>query len=292
MRSPAPIVIVATCDDLYVILLAALIKSIEEHIRPGQPVTIFIIEDKITSANKQKLQLSVNNSITTLIWKKMDGAIQPGIKLPLDRSTFPLNIYMRLFVSYFIPAGIEKILYLDVDMIVQKDITILFENDLGNYMIGAVADPRVTTFNNAWGGILNYSELGFQGSTKYFNTGLLLINTRMWRDQNIAEKVIDCIKKNKKYANYPDQYGLNVVLANQWLALDPLWNQFSTMAHDAPYLIHFVQRKPIYKSYHNVEVYKQLFYSYLDKTEWRNFKPIGRIKQYVKKSINILAKFI
>jgi lipopolysaccharide biosynthesis glycosyltransferase len=286
-----PLHVVVTSDDHYIILLSALIKSIEANIGQGQSVQIYIIEDNVNNTSKKKLHNSVNPAITSLIWKKMEEVIPDGIKLPLDRSSYPLNIYMRLFIPYFIPKEIEKILYLDVDMIVQKDITALFEIDLNDYVVGAVLDPRIITFDNSWGGVFNYKELGLPGNTRYFNTGLLLMNTKKWREQNVTEKIIDCIDDNKKFANYPDQYGLNVVLANQWLELDTLWNHFSTIdTNEKPYLIHFVERKPIYQSYNYSEEFKKTFYYYLNQTQWKNFKPIGESKRYFKKFKNIIEK--
>lgn len=284
--------IVVASDNHYIILLAALIKSIEANLSKGHTITIYIIEDNVSDENKVKLQKSIDTNITTLVWKEMNSVIPEGMKLPLDRSSYPLNIYMRLFIPYFIPEEIERVLYLDVDMIVLKDVATLFENNLENYVIASVLDPRIITFDNSWGGVLNHNELGLSGSTRYFNTGLIVMNTKKWRELNITEKIIDCIDSNKKFANYPDQYGLNVVLANQWLELSPLWNHFSTIpASEKPYLIHFVERKPIYKAYNYSEEFKKIFYSYLKQTEWKNFKAIGESQRYIKKIKNILNKF-
>jgi len=286
-----PLNIVVASDNHYIILLAALIKSIEANIREGQLIQVYIIEDNVSASSQKKLQRSVNPSITNLVWKGMNEVIPKGMNLPLDRSSYPLNIYMRLFIPYFIPEEIEKVLYLDVDMIVQKDITELFEIDLGDAIVGAVLDPRIITFDNSWGGVLNYKDLGIAGTTRYFNTGLLLMNTKKWREQQVTEKIIDCIDRNKKFANYPDQYGLNVVLANQWFELNPLWNLFCTFEHPDPYLIHFVQRKPIYQSYDNSPEFKNIFYKYLNQTQWKNFKPIGESTRYFKKLKNIIQKY-
>ncbi len=287
-----PLTIVVASDNHYLILLAALIKSIEDNIRQSQKINVYIIEDAVTESSKKKLQRSVNGSFTTLIWQKMEEVIPKGMELPFDRSSYPLNIYMRLFIPYFIPDEIEYVLYLDVDMIVLGDVTGIFENDLHDKVIAAVLDPRIITFDNSWGGVLNYEALGLPGTTRYFNTGLLLMNLKKWREQNVTEKIIQCIENNKKFANYPDQYGLNVVLVNQWFELNPLWNHFSTMeTNDKPFLIHFVERKPIYQSYNYSEEFKKLFFYYLNQTEWKNFKPIGESKRYFKKIKNIVDKF-
>ena len=288
-----PLTVVVATDNHYIILLAALVKSIEANLSADKKIDIYIIEDNVSQANKIKLQQSINSNITTLVWKEMSSVIPSGIKLPLDRSSYPLNIYMRLFIPYFIPQKIETVLYLDVDMIVQKDIATLFENDLSNYVVAAVLDPRIITFDNSWGGVLNYTGLGLPGCTRYFNTGLLVMNTKKWREQSVTEKIITCIDTHKKFANYPDQYGLNVVLANQWLELDPLWNHFSTIdTSETPFLIHFVERKPIYKAYNFSEDFKKIFYGYLNQTAWKNFQPIGESSRYIKKIKNILNKFI
>jgi len=286
-----PLTVVVACDNHYLILLAALIKSIEANIRINQRVNVYVIEDKLSEANKQKLSMSVDATITTLFWQQMEAVIPQGMQLPLDRSSYPLNIYMRLFIPYFIPTDIDRVLYLDVDMIVQQDISTIFENDIENKVIAAVLDPRIITFDNSWGGIMNYKELGLSGTSKYFNTGLILMNTKKWRELDITRKIIDCIDSNKKFANYPDQYGLNVVLANQWLELSPLWNHFSTIEpNEKPYLIHFVERKPIYQSYNYNQEFKNTFYHYLNQTEWKGFKPIGESSRYIKKFKNILNK--
>lgn len=287
-----PITIVVASDNNYLVLLAALINSIETNLKSGNTIDLWIIEDNISASNKKKLQSSVNTNITKLNWQSMAEVIPTGIELPLDRSSYPLNIYMRLFIPYFIPKEVDKVLYLDVDMIVQKDISTLYETDLGDALVGAVLDPRIVTFDNAWGGILNYMQLGLDAKTRYFNTGLLLIPTKKWLEQDIPVKIINCINSNKKFANYPDQYGMNVVLANQWLELNPLWNHFCTIDHPDPYLIHYVQRKPIFKSYNNNIEYQKIFYEYLSHTAWGNEKPRGKYGRHLHKLKNIGDKIL
>lgn len=288
-----PLNVVVITDDHYVILLAALIKSIEEHVLNASKIVFHIIEDRVSFENKQKLHRSVNENTTSLEWVKMDGLIPAGTQMPIDKTTYPLNIYMRFFIPYFMDSAIETVLYLDVDMIVQADISPLFNLDLSSNIVAAVMDPRIKTFDNAWGGIRNYKELGFDGSTKYFNSGLLVMNLKKWKEEQITDKLIHCMNDNIQFANYPDQYGLNVILANQWVELDRKWNHFATMELEMhPYLIHFVERKPIYKSYSGRPEYREKFYFFLKKTEWKNFQLINESKRVVKKIKNILNKWV
>lgn len=290
MKSANSIPIVVVTDEHYVIMLAALLKSIECNHQTGEKIAVYVIADGVKKSSKKKIAASVDPNMFTITWIGMEDTIPAGVKLPLDRTSYPVTIYLRLFIQYIVPKETAKALFLDVDMILLYDVSKLYNQDLGDKVLGAVQDPRLLTFDNSWGGIANYKELGFAPDTKYFNTGLLLINTQKWAEQNLAVKVIDCINDNIKFANYPDQYGFNVVLANQWLELDPRWNYFASGDLEHPFLVHFISRKPFYSSYEYNPKYKEQFYQYIEQTEWRNAKPIGELNRYFKKLHNIWAK--
>ncbi|MEO6523065.1 MAG: glycosyltransferase family 8 protein [Mucilaginibacter sp.] len=287
-KNAIPIVVVT--DEHYVIMLAALLKSIEMNHKSGEHINVYVIADGVKKSSQKKIHASVDANMFTINWIKMEDTIPKGVKLPLDRTSYPVTIYLRLFIQYIVPEDTQKALFLDVDMIVLEDVSKLYNQELGDNIIGAVQDPRLLTFDNSWGGIMNYKELGFAPDTKYFNTGLLLINTQKWAEQSLDQKVIDCINDNIKFANYPDQYGFNVVMANKWLELDTRWNYFASGDLKEPFLVHFISRKPFYTTYEYNPKYKELFYQYLKLTEWRNAKPIGEVDRYFKKLKNIWIK--
>jgi len=289
MAAENRITIVTICDNHYMMMLAALIKSIEINYRSTDKIDLYIVEDNVSERNKKKLIASVNPELVGLYWLKMSEVIPPNLKLPLDYSSFPLNIYARLFIAYFIPSHLEKVLYLDVDMIVLEDISKLWKTDLEDKIIAGVVD-RAELVSCSWAGILNYRELGIPADTKYFNSGLLLINTVKWRNSEVTNKIITCVKDNMKFANFPDQYGLNVIFANQWVELDPRWNSQAMLSLENPYLIHFTGRKPIYTSYNYNEHYKNEFYKYLQLTEWKNYTPVGEYRRLLKKIYNKFEK--
>ncbi|MEI7895626.1 MAG: glycosyltransferase family 8 protein [bacterium] len=290
MEKGSTIGIIAACDNHYVVLLAALLKSVEYYHKTAEHVEVFIVDDGISARNRKKLASSLDTGKIQLTWIPIDEAIPDDMNIPFDRSSYPKNIHTRIFIPHFIPERFEKIIYLDVDMILMRDISDLWNIDLGEHMLAAVMDPRLKVFSNSWGGILNYKELGFAPDTKYFNTGMLVINNKKWREEGIAEKVVKCISDNEKFANYPDQYGLNIVMANRWIELDPRWNSFADAECENPFIIHFIGRKPIYQTYDNREEFRKIFYEHLNRTRWINFKPIGESKRYIKKITNILKK--
>lgn len=286
------ITIVTVTDKHYLVLLAALIKSIEANHTSPEAIDIHVVANGVPRNDRSKLDDSISQSSIRIIWHEMNNVVPKSIKVPKDKSSYPSNIYVRLFFPWFIDQKVTRVLYLDCDMIVLEDISKLFHSDLMDFPLGAVIDPKIRTFNNNWGGITNYKQLGLRGESFYFNSGLLLIDCIKWRELDLTQKVIDCATSNRSYLNYPDQYGLNVVLADNWMQLDSRWNSFSVIETTSrPFLIHFTERKPIYRSYSDNQSYKQEFLYYLKQTSWSSFKPISEISRLAKKAFNILSKY-
>ena len=270
-------------------LLAALMKSIEVNHKTGEHIQFYILSDGISKGNIRRLKSSVDERVFTINILEKDRVIPTGMSVPYDNSSYPLIIHMRMFIPYFIPAEYEKVIYMDVDMIVNDDISGLWHTELGDYIIGAVLDVRIREFGSPTA-IKNYRELGFDPSVKYFNTGLLLINTRKWREQELTPLVFKCIDENREFANYPDQYGLNVIFANKWLQLDTRWSWSSEEWNPDAYLVHFIWRKPIYKTYMFDKRYQEMFFRYLYMTKWEGFKPVNEFRRIIKKLMNKLLK--
>ncbi|WP_222538031.1 glycosyltransferase family 8 protein [Pedobacter polysacchareus] len=278
--------IILACDNHYVVLLAALLKSIEMNHHTEESIDVYLVDDQISKLSKQKLMASLTLDKMNIIWLKMEEIIPEDVTLPLVNNTYPLNTYIRLLIPYFIPKEVNRIIFLDVDMIMLDDISNLWKIDIGDKVIGAVNDgPDVKTIAE---GIENYSELGLDPNQKYFNAGMQVINIDKWRALDITQKTFDAINNNKKYAGLGDQYGLNIALIGNWHEIDGKWNRFSVCTDPQPSLIHYFHRKPIYKTY--AYNYKEEFFYYLNKTKFSDFQPIGETTRYLKKINNMLEK--
>lgn len=277
MQHPEPgkITIVATSDNFFSVLLAALIKSVEVNHKSPEFLNFYIISDGISAANRRLIDGMIDSTKTSITWVPAKQAIPKGIKIPADTSSFPVATYLRLFAPYIIPQDVEKMIFLDTDMICTTEIATLWNTSIGDAAFGAVTD-RIQTVSNEWGGISNYKELGIHPDTKYFNSGLLLINPIKWREEEVTQKVLKALVDNRDYVRFSDQYGLNVAMHNQWKELDARWNNFSSAENDDPYIIHFVETKPIFKDYNRNKNYQQQFFKYLQLTPWKDQQPIGK----------------
>lgn len=283
------IILVVVCNNHFAVLLAALLKSLDVTHKSEECIDLYIVDDGLSDTTQARLSRCVSSTKINLIWIKINTAIPRGTIIPMDNSSFPISAYLRLFASHFVDDSVDKIIYLDADMILLEDISLLWNIDLQGYVVAAVVD-RTEKVSNPWGGIKNYKELGLNPDAKYFNSGLLVIDIAKWREMDLTNKILACISANKQYASFPDQYGLNVILANNWLELNPLWNCFPMATAESPYLIHFIGRKPIFKKYNYNQAYKEIFFEYLNQTEWRGFQPQMESSRILRKVYNLVSK--
>lgn len=127
-----------------------------------------------------------------------------------------LSSYARLFVSSLISDDVEKILYLDADTIVEDDLSELFETDLTE-PVGAVIDI-LPNFHKKY--------IGFSQKERYYNSGVLLINLKKWRQQSIEKKLFDHILSGNTNYSFHDQDLINILFKGNIKTLEPKYMTF------------------------------------------------------------------
>jgi lipopolysaccharide biosynthesis glycosyltransferase len=293
-----PIVIVCAADDNYAMPLAVMARSVLENLKDGCDLLLFVIDGGIKNYNKQKILKSLffANCVVKFVpkpdplsFKRVEEVNKycdiEGITMHKD--TISIATYYRLFLPELIPVQIEKVIYLDCDLVVEEDILNLWKADLEDNYLLAAEDFWIHSVS-AHNGLLNYKKLGIDQESKYFNAGVLVINLKKWRSDEITAKAIEYLIQNKEYIRFHDQDVLNGLLAGQWGQLDPRWNltpgiydyyseEESLFPKDIydnlirhPYIIHFASGT---KPWNSCNVYyKEHFFKYLDKTEWKGWR--------------------
>lgn len=126
--------------------------------------------------------------------------------------------YYRDVIPETINPDVEKILYLDGDMIVVGDISPLWNTNLDNYILAAVDDLNAIKSKE-------FDRLKIPQKYGYFNSGTWLINRREWVKNNTSYKIFSYTRANKEILKYLDQDAENVILHERRKTLDLKWNQ-------------------------------------------------------------------
>jgi len=315
--SSETISVVLAADDHYAMPLAVTALSILSNLSSDYFLQLFILDGGITSKNHEKIERSLDFPNYAITWLKPVADQLKNIKPKGKRIS--LTACYRLLLQELLPSSLQKVIYLDTDIIVQKNLADLWNIPLDNHDVLAVQDlflPYVSSPR----ALYNYQDLGIPRDTKYFNSGVLVINLHNWRLKNIGQRVIDYIEANYDQLSWLDQDGLNAVIAGNWRTLDFRWNQMhmvykysswndETMKKimqpeiqkliDDPYIIHFSSSpKPWQNKCQHPR--KDIFFSYLSKTKWspwqlklsHQLENIENLQMGLKRSQNIITSKI
>lgn len=255
-----------SCDDKYAPFAGIAIYSLLENGSEEYNYDICILStglcEEYTSAIKR---LERDNAKISFIdvteqMKKFSCALHL-------RDYYTAAIYFRIFIPELFPQY-DKGIYLDSDMIVTSDISRLFEIDLGDNLIGATRDQVIYSREL----FKNYTTLGVGVHyTKYFNSGMLLMNLSQMRSIRLEEQFIDMFNTYHFDVVCPDQDYLNVLCYGKVMLLDIGWNKMSvdTDYDGVPHIIHYnMFNKPW--QYDGVP-YGEYFWKYAKKTEFYSY---------------------
>jgi len=205
---------------------------------------------------------------------------------------WPKVVYARMLVADLLPADIERVIYLDCDMMVRAPIEALYEADLAGQPLGAVRDslaPFITVRRD-----MRQNRDIFDPADPYFNSGMLVIDLALWRQIDVKAEIARIAGKGWMSRLYYDQDMLNLVFRNRWTALDWRWNVIDAHpAHEAldPAIVHFtgknkpwailagILRSTAYARWYRHVMTNELFYRFAGhrwKRWWRKRLPFLR----------------
>jgi lipopolysaccharide biosynthesis glycosyltransferase len=131
----------------------------------------------------------------------------------------PQQMWYRTFLPELLP-GVDKILYLDADVLAVDSVQPLWETELADRYVAAV-----TNVWEPWN--LGYVE-SLNLARPYFNSGVLLMNLELLRHEGKTAEVV-AYALAQGHLPWGDQDALNVVLGARRLDLHPRWNCMNSM---------------------------------------------------------------
>ena len=208
-------------DGHYSVWVGTVMQSILEH--TDSRICFHILHDETLSIdNKYKLEKVARSGSSIIEFHKIDENDFSVVKNQMSR--FTIGTMFRCSLPELLP-NLNRIIYLDADLFVNRDIKELWDVDICEYCLAGVADEGVDIHN--YPKILNkYSGIKKES---YFNAGVLYMNLKKLREfGNLKKLVVDFLVENPE-AGLPDQDALNVIFHNKVLYLDGSWNQFVFM---------------------------------------------------------------
>jgi lipopolysaccharide biosynthesis glycosyltransferase len=290
--------VVAAADDGYGLGLAVAIRSAIDHLDPARRLRLFLLDGGISPRMRRRLLRCWPAERLELTWLNPDPAPFRAVAVPGVFSQ--PAVYMRLLADELLPSKLDRVIYLDSDVLVLRDLGELWDLDMGGRALLAVQDQGVPFVDaqialerfdavrpHLWKarGVENWRELGLDPKAPYLNSGVLMMDLATWRREGIGRKLLDCIRSNPDYTQFPDQYALNAYLCGRWGELDLRWNanpgifkfpsaeespfdvETLRQVREDPWIVHYVGHvKPW--SWDGATVWKEIWQRECDATGW------------------------
>lgn len=206
---------IAFCFDRRITLPACVtIYSLLKNANSNTFYDIFILH-----SYKEQIDKALITSVSSLFehcrinYREVDDTFDKAFEI----RDITVAAYYRLLIPELIPEY-NKVIYADVDIIFRMDLSEVYSLDLkGNY-IAAVKDPGINLTND---GINHIKTLPGVKSGHYINSGFLIMNSALMRQDNLAEKLKTTALHKQRFQ---DQDTLNIVCSERIYELAPKYN--------------------------------------------------------------------
>lgn len=214
--------VVLAANDFYVPYMSVCLQSIINS-TTNQYCKIFVFHTDISSKNQKLLNMQAGETDNVELIFIQIGEYVDNYKLQAKDHITVETFYRFLILD--IMKDYDKVIYLDCDLIVCRDLYDLFETDLEKNLIGAVHDVDFAgQLNSPWLRMKEYERkvLHLKEPYKYFQAGVLLMNISEMRKVITAKELLEMAATG--IYKYSDQDILNIICEGRITYLDMSWN--------------------------------------------------------------------
>ncbi|MBR0226651.1 MAG: glycosyltransferase family 8 protein [Thermoguttaceae bacterium] len=207
VKKTDPIEVMLVCDENYGAFMATTMASILKNAAEDDSLRFHIVDCGLGNASLEAVEeLKKLRPFDVVYYQHKLPDYVYSIKTP-----FPAVVYHRLFAPTFLPESLDKILYLDVDIAVLASLRELWDASLDGVFAAAVTDRRIDEEH--------CRSIGIENKADYFNAGVLLMNLKKWREDDVVARLFEIIQEFEGRLFYADQDVLNIYASRYGLHL-------------------------------------------------------------------------
>ena len=225
--STEPINLLVTFDENYIPPFQTMLKSLVLN-NPGEAFHVWLMHSAI--AQEKLLALGEYCAVqgVSLTPLTVDRALFQNA--PISRQ-YPQEMYYRLLAPFVLPDAMERILYLDPDILAINPLRPLWEIGLGACTFAAASHQGAT-------GVMNkINRVRLDTEHDYYNSGVMLIDLAKARALVKPGEIFRCVSEHSVELVLPDQDVFNYLYGGETLAIDDaVWN------YDARYYADYLLR--------------------------------------------------
>ena len=206
-------------DDNYVKFLGISMLSLLKNNQDFDSITVYVLDCGIREENRMLLQELAESLKGTISFLPMLSAIE---QLQLEQGAHKIAAasYARLFLACVLPQDCDRVLYIDCDTLVRHSLKDLWRTDLGQALIAGCQDTVDSYF---------LRQIRLPKGVPYLNAGVLLINIKAWREENLLASFRQIIADFNGNVPHHDQGTINAVCGERRIRMPVTYNLFSNL---------------------------------------------------------------
>lgn len=214
--------VVYYCSDSFSEICGVSIQSLLENNQDSDTITVYVVEDKISKVNKDRLSNIVEKYHRNLVFIKMPSQkeLYPDVKMNLGHT------YARMALGEILPSDVDRVLSLDSDTLVLDSIKNMYNTKFTeDEFVGGVLD--------CVGEAIQVRVLHAPRAMKYCNAGVFLIDLKKWRERSVGNQLLDVVTHRadgKKLMYFLEQDLMNWVFDGHLKVLHPRYNLLTSIA--------------------------------------------------------------
>ena len=203
--------VLVTLDRNYLSVLTTMLYSLSQS-DPNGVFTVYVAHDSLTDEDFLRLNTVIPR--TEFVDVRVPQERLSGAPIS-DR--YPPEMYYRLFAAQYLPEQLDRILYLDPDLVVLHSLRELYQIDFGTCLFAAASHIESNSFRR-----FNQSRLHLGEQDRYINSGVMMMNLKLLRVEQDPQQIFRFIQQHRRTLLLPDQDILNTLYAGRIRFLDPL----------------------------------------------------------------------
>jgi lipopolysaccharide biosynthesis glycosyltransferase len=213
--------IACAINSRYALPLLVMLTSLKEHLRPSCDVRLYFVHQGVSE--------DLLESISRLVETHSIVPSPESVAAIPRNSHFPPEAAYPLLLPELLPKTLDRILFLDADLLVLDDLAKLWETSIGERVVGAAPDAAIPLCGSPRG-VKKPGEWGIPEDAIYFNCGVMLISLAEWRKREVTRRALAYLQKIGHQVDFLHQEALNAVLWNDWMPLESRWNLLGSLA--------------------------------------------------------------
>lgn len=189
-----PFNILVTLDENYLFCLNVMLTSLLHH-NPERFFRIYLLQTSIKDDQLEETRRVLGNQ-GELFSIQMNDA---GLEDAPTTERYPKEIYYRIFAARYLPDSLDRVLYLDPDVIVNGSVEELYTLPMDHYYFAAASHVGELLSK------VNQIRLEMSEESLYINSGVMLMNLELLRREQSVEEVFRFVREHKNALLLPDQ---------------------------------------------------------------------------------------